>query len=275
MLPSTRLQHAYLGSVVAAAVVWTALPARANPRPLPFTYPYETLTAEEAEIEQYVDMTPARIVDPEDTTGNGRIWDMRYQLQTEFEYGITDHLELGLYLVFENEAGGPLAFDGVKQRLRLRLAEEGTLPVDMDLYGELAEFHDELEFEEKVILSKRFDKVRVMANLWFEESLERYEGELETTFHPTGGITDEITPNLHLGFEYWGTTQFENEAPAGSVAHFNNGFHHYVGPAVSLQFGKLWWSTAAYFRLDDAKRTSEVGDQFGHAWVRTVIGLQL
>jgi hypothetical protein len=272
-MPSSTRTTLTLG--LAAAAMATSLPAGANPRPLPYSYPYETLPAEEAELEQYVDLTPVRIVDPEDATGNGRLWDQQYRLQTEFEYGITDRLELGLYLVLANEAGGPLAFDGIKQRLRLRLADEGTLPVDIGLYGEIAEFHDELEFEEKLILSKRFDKLRIMANLWFEESLEHYEGELEATFHPTLGITQEISPVLHLGVEYWGQTKFENEAAAGTVQHFNDGFHHYVGPAVSLQFGKLWWSTGAYLRLDEMKRTTEVGDQFGHAWVRTVIALSL
>ena len=258
-----------------AVLVAAARPANANPRPLPYSYPYETLSAEGAEIEQYVDITPVKIVDPEDATGNGRIWDQQYRLQTEFEYGITDRLELGLYLVLANDAGEPLAFDGVKQRLRYRIADEGVLPVDVGVYGEIAEFHDELEFEQKLILSKRFGPMRVMTNLWFEESLEHYEGELEAKFLPTLGATYEISPNLHLGVEYWGITKFENEAAPGTVAHFNNGFHHYVGPAVSLQFSKLWWSTGAYFRFDETKRSTEVGDQFGHAWVRTVIAVSL
>jgi hypothetical protein len=258
-----------------AGVVCVEGSARANPRPLPFSYPYETLSAETAELEQYVDLTPVRIVDPEDASGNGRIWDQQYRLQTEFEYGITDRLELGLYLVLANDAGGPLAFDGIKQRLRYRLAEEGELPVDIGLYGEIAEFHDELEFEEKLILSKRFGKLRVMTNLWFEESLEHYEDELEATFHPTAGVTGEVNPNLHLGVEYWGVGKFENEAPAGTAAHFNDSFHHFIGPAVSLQFGKLWWSTGAYYRLDETKRRADAGDQFGHAWVRTVIAVAL
>src|SRR6266508_607273 len=146
-----------LSASCGAALLAVAGPAAANPRPLPFSYPYETLPAEEAEIEQYVDLTPARIFEAD---GVSTTWDQQYRLQTEFEYGITDRLELGLYLVFENEAGGPLAFDGIKQRLRLRLAEQGDWPVDIGLYGEVAEFHDELEFEQKLILSKRFDRVR-------------------------------------------------------------------------------------------------------------------
>jgi hypothetical protein len=251
----------------------TAGTVAANPRPLPFTYPYETLPADEAEIEQYVDTTPLRIADPDNPTA--QLWDQKYTLQTEFEYGITDRLELGLYLVFANETGGPIFFDGTKQRLRFRLAEQGEWPVDVALYGEVSEFHDELELEEKIILAKRFDKVRVMANLWFEQSFEHYSGSPEVVFHPTLGVTGEIAPVFHVGAEYWAVGKFENEGAPGTPQAFNDKFHHYVGPAVSLQFGRLWWSVAAYLRLDDMKRAVEIDDQYGHLWVRSVIGLSL
>src|SRR4051794_3570351 len=261
-----------LGSVVAPR---TAL---ANPRPLPFTYPYETLPEGEAEIEQYVDATPLRALDE----GGARIWEPRYVLQTEYEYGITDRLELGLYLVFQSDPGGPLGFDGTKQRLRLRLADQGEWPVDVAVYGEISEMHDELELEEKLILGKRFDKLRLMANLWFEESFERYSGEPETVANPTLGATYEISPTFHVGAEYWLHAKLAKEeyAPspdpvANDVLAFNDAAHHYVGPALSIQFGKLWWSAAAYYRLDHAKRTTEVGDEFGHVWIRSVFGIQL
>src|SRR5258708_35757647 len=191
-----------------AAIVTATQSASANPRPLPYTYPYETLPAEGAEIEQYIDLTPLRAAGP---GGGAPVWDQAYQLQTEFEYGITDRLELGLYMVFKNEVGGPLGFDGIKQRLRYRFADEGEWPVDVGVYGEGAEFHDELEVEQKLILSKRFDKIRVMANFWFEQSLEHYEGALEGTFRPVGGVTGEITPNFHGGAEYRGSARFANE----------------------------------------------------------------
>src|SRR5262249_34672220 len=116
-----------IGSFVAALAPAVAF---ANPRPLPFTYPYETLAEGSAEVEQYVDATPVRT--PVGDPGNQRlVFDELYRVQTELEYGITDHLELGAYLVFEQDpnAGGGLLFDGTKQRLRYRFAEEGDLPL--------------------------------------------------------------------------------------------------------------------------------------------------
>ena len=63
--------------------------AAANPRPLPYTYPTESLTAGDFEIEQYVDVTPVPAV----AVGTGaetRL--LRNILITELEYGITDRL---------------------------------------------------------------------------------------------------------------------------------------------------------------------------------------
>jgi hypothetical protein len=103
--------------------------ARATPVPLPFTYPYETLSKGEAEDELYGDMSLTRVnADPADPT-KGQLWEPAYVLQNEIEYGVSDHLELAWYQVFEAnpvDGGGNVAqFDGFKFRARLRLAEAG------------------------------------------------------------------------------------------------------------------------------------------------------
>jgi hypothetical protein len=257
-----------------AAALAVCTSAQANPRPLPFTYPYETLTQDEMELEQYLDASPLRAAGETDETGD-TVTDLGFRLQTELEYGITDRLELGLYLVFANDPGGPLVFDGTKQRLRLRLAEQGDFPVDVALYGEVSEFHDELELEQKIILQKRFDTVRLAANLWFEQSFERYKGSPQFFFLPTFGVTDEVTKMFHVGVEYWAVGRLDKRGEQTELEAFNDDFHHYVGPTAMLMLGKLWWTVGAYYRLDSPSRSTEVGDIYGHAWVRTVVGLQL
>src|SRR6516164_4632558 len=109
----------------------------ATPRQLPFSYPYETLSQGELELELYGDMTPLRVAaDPADAT-KGNLWEPGYILQNELEYGATDRIELGFYQVFEaNPASGgdnSLQFDGFKWRVRGRLAEAGEWPVDVAL----------------------------------------------------------------------------------------------------------------------------------------------
>ncbi len=59
----------------------------ATPQPLPFTYVWETLPEGSLEVEQYVDYTPLKTVDP--ATGSPTYVGVS-QFQTEFEYGITD-----------------------------------------------------------------------------------------------------------------------------------------------------------------------------------------
>jgi len=269
-----------LSLAVAVGTLFVAASASANPRPLPFSYPYQTTPEGSAELEQYLDLTPVKKYNDDKTK---RVFDGNYRLQTEFEYGITDRLELGLYLVFKQDApeqGDPtMKFDGTKQRLRYRFAEEGELPIDIGVYFEVAEFHDEFELEQKLLLSKRFGNLKLMTNLWVEQEWERGKS-MEFIINPTIGATYQIDPRVWLGVEYWGRGMLENEAAEhgvdpSSVEYFNESFHHYAGPAVMLSFGKLWWSTACYLRFDEMQRSGQVGDKFGKVWFRSVVGIDL
>ena len=176
---SPRAARAAIAAIAPFAALCALAPtARANPRPLPFTYPYETLPEGATEVEFYSDMTPNRVfADPAGDAQKGLLYEPRYMLQTEFEHGITDHTEVGFYQVFEaepeNGGNNTLRFDGLKWRIRHRLGEEGQYPVDVAFYLELETMHDELSLEEKVILGKRFGNLRWMANLWVEQTIAR------------------------------------------------------------------------------------------------------
>jgi hypothetical protein len=162
--------------------------------------------------------------------------------------------------------------NGIKQRLRLRLADEGQWPVDVSIYGEVSELESEIELELKLNLQKRIDRARIMVNLWGEREFY-YDGRKDWVLHPTAGITYEVTPTFHPGIEYWMKAEYADDAPA--VRPFNDGPHHFVGPTIMLSFGKLWWTTGAYVRASESSRTVQVGDNLGHVWVRSVIGIGL
>jgi hypothetical protein len=235
---------------------------------------YETSPKGDAELEQFIDATPVLALD----LRGERTWQPRFTLQTEYEYGITDKLELGLYLQFSNNpadgsGAAPLFFDGVKQRLRYRLAEAGEWPVDVALYFEIAELRNELELEAKVILQRQFGPVRAVVNLWGERELY-FDGTREWVLNPTAGATWQLTPSFHLGLEYWMRAEFPDE-PVPGAATFNLAPHHFVGPAALWQLGRLWWSTAVYVRTDGFDRPAQEGDIFGRVWVRTILGLSL
>jgi hypothetical protein len=266
-----RLLRSLLALPVLGVALLIAPSARANPRPLPFTYIYETLPHGDAEIELYTDLTPQHLLGPDGNPG----WHLASQFQVEVEYGLTDRLELGLYLSLQPiDPDFPLAPDmgggnGIKQRLRYRFADAGAWPVDVAVYGELAENQREIEVEGKVILQRRLGDFRLAANLWAEREYY-FSGGSAWVLNPTAGIVFEKWFNFQPGIEYWMHGEIED-------GEFELGPDHFLGPTAILQFGKIWWSTGAYVHVNKvhtpAPAMSAEGDPFGPLWVRTIVGI--
>jgi hypothetical protein len=266
-----------------AMAIAAAAPARAvaNPRPLPFSYPYVTLPEGALEVEQYVDLIPVRVVRelPDGTTEG--VFSVRSQLQTELEYGLTDRLEIALYFTFRQGGSATtpfLRFQGLKQRARYRFAELGEWPVDVGLYLEVAELHDEIEVEEKILLSRQLGPVTAVANLWIEQEWYFQTGEIKHIYNPTLGVSYELSPRLSLGAEYWVRGRFDSDpAPAGSGEEDDatTTTAHYAGPTLLLQAKQVWLAVGAYARLDRLGTGLAVGDPFGKVWVRTLLGIDL
>lgn len=268
--------------LVVTGLTTAAGTASANPRPLPFTYTAQTLPEGEVELEQYVDLTPVKAIE----IPSGEVVPiLATALQTEFEYGITDKLELGLYAAFAPKpgsfAGTPdlLWKNGLKQRLRYRLADPGEWPVDIAVYGEVAEMQEELEIEGKIILERRFGDLRIATNLWAEREFHLDKPEQAWVLNPTLGMTYQVSPVFHPGLEGWMRVEFEDEEEEAGKPEppreFNAGPHAYVGPTMLLSFGQFWWSTGVYVRATDFGRSPNVGDAYGSVWARTIIGVGL
>ena len=267
----------------------TMVPVRAwaTPRELPFTYPVETLPQGSLELEMYGDMTPLRVyASPSDPwhppdPSQGRLWEPAYQLQNEFEYGLTDFIELGFYQVFvANPADGgsnTITFDGMKWRVRGRLADPGQWPIDVGWYAELETKHDELSLEGKVLLAKRWGRLHWMANLWVEASEQRPFDEDQRTFHfilnPTTGVAYQVTPTFHPGIEYWARGEVGTVGDTQTDV-INNRIHHFLGPSAHVDFGKLWWTVGLYADLNNVNKP-QPGEAYGAFWVRSVLGLNL
>lgn len=261
---------------VAAALCLVPATSRANPRPLPFSYPFESLPADGFEVEQIVDMTPVKT---QDLTGADRTIP-RTTLTTEFEYGLTSRLELGFYLQLADQptvgTDASLRFDGLKQRLRYQLAEPGAWPIDVAVYGEVAELRAEFELEGKVILQKRFGNLRAICNLWAEREFY-YAGRREWVLHPTLGAAYEFGPRLALGLESWLVKEIadHDDGPPGADK-YNSGPIGYLGPTLFAEGrGRGWISLGAYTRVTDFSRSGQVGDYWGRFWIRVLIGIDL
>jgi len=215
-------------------LAWLLVPslAAANPRPLPFTYTTDTLPEGAVEIEQYADLQPLRASNPD--APDKHLSYLASAFQTEIEIGLLPRLELGLYFTIVPDPGAgyldagefPGIGSGLKQRLRYVFADLGEWPIDVGLYGELTEKTNEVEIEGKLLLQRRFDRVRVAANLSAE-----YEFSLENTrawvLNPSAGITYEIDPSLSLGLDSWLRRDY-----AGDATGFNAKTQIYCAPAT-------------------------------------------
>lgn len=266
-----------ISCATALAALLLAPDASANPRPLPFSYPYQTLPAEKFEVEQYVDMVPVRVArENPDGTQEG-VYSLRSVLQTELEFGLSDRLEFGWYFVFQQGASATtpfMRFQGVKQRLRLRLSEEGLWPVNVGLYLEVAEFHDEVEVEEKILLSRRFGPLNAVVNLWIEQEYYFQTRETKFIYNPTAGLSYEVSPHVMVGAEYWVRGRFDDNDPSDLIGGNDapTGGRHYLGPTLLTQSGELWLSMGAYLRLDGLGDSPVVNDPYGKLWFRALIG---
>jgi hypothetical protein len=248
-------------------------------RSLPFTYPVETLSKGDLELEMYGDLTPLRVAAT--TPPFGQLWEPAYILQSEFEYGLTDSIELAFYQQFKADPvdGGTngLSFDGFKWEVRGRLADIGAWPIDVGLYLELETLHDEIGLEGKVLLGKHFKGFHWMANLWVEAAENRPFDASQRSFHfvinPTTGLSYQVTPTFHPGVEYWARGELGTVGDT-PVERINNRVHHLVGPTVHLNFGRVWWSAGWYADLNNFG-SPQPGEIWGPWWVRTVLGLEL
>jgi hypothetical protein len=272
------MKYIAFAAALAGAVAAGAATAAGNPRPLPFTYTSDTLGPGQVEIEQFVDLALLRAISPSTTQ---RQWYLPSAFQTEIEIGLADRLELGLYLTFVPDPGEqfagkalfPGAGNGLKQRLRYILADPGVWPVDVGVYGELVENEREIELEAKLLLQKRFGPLRVAANLSAEYELY-FSDQREIVLDPSLGATYEITPSFHVGLDSWVRGEYPRHPPP-LARTFGLGPAAYLGPAVMMNFGKLWWAVGAYARVTDTSHDLQPGEPYGPLYLRSMIGYDL
>lgn len=267
-----------LALLTGLATLCLAPAAFANPHPLPFSYPYQTLPKGKVEVEEIADLVPMRVAREKPDGTRDAVTAVRSQLQTELELGISDRLEFALYFSFHQSATADtpaMRFDGLKQRLRYRFAEEGDWPIDTGLYFEVAEFYNEIELEEKLLLSKRLGYLTVVSNLWVEQEYYFQEQDWKLIYNPTLGATYELSPNLMLGLEYWARGRFNEPSQTSATASSDapSGTRHFLGPTVLLQSGEAWWSTGVYARLDHFGEALKADDPYGKVWIRSMVGM--
>jgi hypothetical protein len=254
--------------------------AAAEPRALPFTYPTDTRAAEEVTVEQLVDLVPLRAIN-----GAGeRARFLASALQTRIELALTDRLELGVFASWvpdPRDLGNVATFagtgNGLGQWLRFRLNDApDVIPVVGNggvLLG-VAQNEREIEIQFRMLFERRIgDRLRVAINPAFRMGFY-YSKQRDFILEPSAGMTYEIGSKFHVGVEGWlRREQPGNPMPPEGLFQFAT--HVYVGPALALHMGKLWWSVGAYARVTDPDHVVDIGESYGRIWVRSMVGIEL
>jgi hypothetical protein len=180
----------------------------------------------------------------------------RFDFRHELEFGITDRLQLGLYLSnwrVVRENGSTNSFwDGVSVEAIYNLTNPTTDWIGSAIYGEVTVGEDLVELEGKLILQKNFGKWVVAYNAtieaeWEGKGLRDNKGEFQQTL----GVSYEVNPHWSVGGEFLHEVEFDRWGPAGDHVA-------YVGPNVSYRFKRGFVTTTVLFQATGIKDESDV-----------------
>jgi len=208
-----------------------------------FTYSYEVTTAAKGktELENWVTWKTPREDGPRGNT---------FDFRNEIEYGLTDKLQLGLYVadwhVADKVAGGERGAYAQYDNAAIELIRSFSSPVTdfigSALYGEMKLGNQVFGMEGKLLLQKNFGPLVVAYNATLEAEWEGeqpgYYNQSKGTLEQTFGASYQITPRFLLGGEF----QQESDLPGWGQA---NNSAVYVGPNASIRFNRFYVTTTA------------------------------
>jgi hypothetical protein len=178
------------------------------------------------------------------------IWYNQYELT----YGLTDRIEAAAYLNMAQVSGHGYWYAGSKYRLRGRLFDEGTLPVDLGWYLEL-EWHktpqfddDPLELELRPIIEKDIGGFSIMLGPQFEKPI--FTGPNKNKgfkFGYASGIYHRWMRYFSPGVEFYGAVGYiDDNDPLSAQQHYifpvlwgelPHGIEYNFGPGFGLTRG--------------------------------------
>jgi hypothetical protein len=205
-----------------------------------FTNVYETTTASKGgiELENWVTWETRR--------GNGdntNLWKFRH----EIEYGITDRLQLGVYLANWSLAHDAThrdstRYESASAELIYRLSDPTADALGSALYLEVEGGHDIFAIEGKLLLQKNFGRWVVAWNgvleaEWSDHGLAQRTGNLEQAL----GVSYEFTPKFSAGAELVHEVSFDDWSKSGPNILF-------AGPNISWRFKRGYVTAATLFQ---------------------------
>lgn len=217
--------------------------AHADRRSFVWNYEARTMAKGEKELEYYLTSSVNR---PE-----GQDFDqLTFEHQVEIEYGVTDNFDVAMYQIFrqrETDAGADtFTWRGYKARARYRFGEIGQYFVDPLVYFEFIHkpAGDEIEFEEKLVLSKNIGHFILAFNGTLEQEIQ-YKADVKEYLYK---------PGLAAGYQAAPWVVIGAETEARFVSTDPGGYDHsafFAGPTLSLAGESLWWNIGALFQVTD------------------------
>ena len=217
-----------------------------------FTYVYEATTAAPGAVESENWVT-WKTSPREERRFNA------VEFRNEIEVGVTEHLQLGIYLADWSYREDPAAnehgfsYQSSAVELIYNLTNPTTDLLGVALYGEVRGGPEELELESKVILQKNISRFVLAYNGTLEAAWEGDDlGERGGEFAQSLGVSYEITPAWLIGAEVLHEIDLPDwrEAEKSVV---------YGGPNLSYRRGSWWATVTPLVQLSD--RPSEVDVQ--------------
>ena len=214
-----------------------------------FTFTYETTTMPKGAVEFENWATWKHIGNP------GTAHTDLFQFRHELEFGITDHLQFGVYLFDwqynrRDEEGHQARWQHSGIELIYSLTNPTTDFLGSALYFEAVAGDDSLELEGKLLLQKNFGPLRVAYNAileaeWEGEKFGHFD-ERNGEFAQTLGVSYDINKSFSVGAE----VLHEIPLPDWSEAADSNVF---VGPNASVRFGRGFVTATALFQITNVE----------------------
>lgn len=206
-----------LGAIIAAATTAEAGSRR-------FTYSYETTTMPKGAMELESSVTWK-------TGKDGVPGFDRFDMRHEFEFGVTDHLQLAFYFAdwsYENSSdeSGKATFQDVAVEAIYNLTDPNTTPFGSAVYGEIKGNDDFIELEGKLLLQKNIGPWVLVYNVGGEIAWENHYEQDEAELMQSAGVSYQINPSLSIGAE----ALHEIAVPDVEIIGDNGA---YLGPNIS------------------------------------------
>lgn len=245
---------AVLVLVLVLAGSWGA-DARADSRRFAWSYESTGSPAGLSEYEQWV------------TWKTDKSSDERYErleFRQEYEHGLTDRLQFGLYFAnwryTRTAEGSDTEVRSSSLELIYNLRDPATSALGVAIYGEVTLGPQVCELEGKLLLEKNLGSLVLVANSILEAAWEDEDwGQDEGKFEQTLGLSGQLSPRVLLGAEALYEVAFPDWSETAESLF-------YAGPTASVRSRGWWLTTAPLMQLSDQS------DQPDLMW-RTLVGV--